>query len=150
MITERLLERFDNPVSGKSCEHVAQVLLTWVNNHYNDFETNARLYDFLELFDDRLQNHEDEVRRTNQRLEASPFSSSSSSSKFDRGDILSISRVLPKRVYERSLSLARRVMIICISIFSVEAIHWRTMASSFPKSIRTAKLMTLDFVEGIK
>jgi len=64
IISTKLLERFKNPTSSKSCEHVAQVLLTWVNNHYNDFETNPNLYDFLELFDDLLQNHEDEQIRS--------------------------------------------------------------------------------------
>lgn len=66
LITEKLLQRFENPISSKSCEHVAQVLLTWVNYHYNDFETNSKLYEFLELFDDRLQNHEDQVKRCRQ------------------------------------------------------------------------------------
>ena len=46
-----------------SCEHIARVVLSWVNNHYNDFETNIKLYEFLELFDDRLQNHETEVKK---------------------------------------------------------------------------------------
>jgi hypothetical protein len=44
-----------------SCEHIARIVLAWVNNHYNDFETNTKLYEFLEIFDDRLQNHENEV-----------------------------------------------------------------------------------------
>ena len=61
VITNKLLECFDHPPQSNSCEHVARVVLTWVNNHYNDFETQAHLYEFLELFDDRLQNHEDDV-----------------------------------------------------------------------------------------
>ena len=65
---EKLLECFDHPTPLTSCEHIARVLLTWVNNHYNDFEVNARLYEFLEIFDDRLQNHEEEVRSPQRRL----------------------------------------------------------------------------------
>ncbi len=45
-----------------SCEHIARVVLSWVNNHYNDFESNIKLYEFLEIFDERLQNHETEVK----------------------------------------------------------------------------------------
>lgn len=62
-ITDKLLQYFDNHINSMSCEHIARVVLSWVNNHYNDFETNTKLYEFLEAFDDRLQNHETEVRR---------------------------------------------------------------------------------------
>ncbi len=61
-ITNKLLEFFDENIHSMSCEHIARVVLSWVNNHYNDFETNTKLYEFLEIFDDRLQNHETEVR----------------------------------------------------------------------------------------
>lgn len=61
-ITEKLLDYFDKNINSMSCEHIARVVLSWVNNHYNDFETNTKLYEFLETFDDRLQNHETEVR----------------------------------------------------------------------------------------
>ncbi|CAF3738614.1 unnamed protein product [Rotaria socialis] len=58
VITNKLLDYFDNNRNSASCEHIARVVLSWVNNHYNDFETNTKLYEFLEIFDDRLQNHE--------------------------------------------------------------------------------------------
>ncbi|CAF2043483.1 unnamed protein product [Rotaria magnacalcarata] len=58
VITNKLLDYFDNHRNSASCEHIARVVLSWVNNHYNDFETNTKLYEFLEIFDDRLQNHE--------------------------------------------------------------------------------------------
>jgi glutamyl/glutaminyl-tRNA synthetase len=61
-ITKKLLEYFDENIHSMSCEHIARVVLSWVNNHYNDFETNAKLYEFLESFDDRLQNHQTEVK----------------------------------------------------------------------------------------
>lgn len=61
-ITEKLLQYFDDNINSMSCEHIARVVLSWVNNHYNDFETNTKLYEFLETFDDRLQNHETEVK----------------------------------------------------------------------------------------
>jgi hypothetical protein len=38
------------------------VILSWVNNHYNDFESNTKLSEFLEKFDDYLQHHETEVK----------------------------------------------------------------------------------------
>ena len=62
IITKKLLEYFDQNINSMSCEHIARVVLSWVNNHYNDFETNANLYEFLESFDERLQNHQTEVR----------------------------------------------------------------------------------------
>ena len=69
---EKLLDCFDHPTQSISCEHIARVLLTWVNNHYNDFEVNAKLYEFLEIFDDRLQNHEEEVSCPSRRVPANP------------------------------------------------------------------------------
>ena len=63
IISKNLLDCFEKPTEGISSEHIARVLLSWVNNHYNDFETNTKLYEFLERFDDCLQNHEDEVNR---------------------------------------------------------------------------------------
>ena len=60
-ISNKLLEYFDENIHSMSCEHIARVVLSWVNNHYNDFETNAELYEFLETFDERLQNHQTEV-----------------------------------------------------------------------------------------
>jgi hypothetical protein len=50
-----------------SCEHIARVVLSWVNNHYNDFESNTKLYEFLEIFDERLQNHETEVKSSTKK-----------------------------------------------------------------------------------
>jgi Rap guanine nucleotide exchange factor 2 len=63
-VTNKLLEFFDENIHSMSCEHIARVVLSWVNNHYNDFETNSKLYEFLEIFDDRLQNHETEQIRS--------------------------------------------------------------------------------------
>lgn len=58
IVTSKLLEKFQQ---GNCCEHIARVVLTWVNNHFNDFEMNAQLYEFLTIFDEQLMNHEDEV-----------------------------------------------------------------------------------------
>lgn len=63
IIADKLLNYFDEHSNLTSLEHIARVVLSWVNNHYNDFETNTKLYEFLEVFDDRLQHHEKEVRR---------------------------------------------------------------------------------------
>ncbi|UJR30940.1 hypothetical protein I4U23_018452 [Adineta vaga] len=60
IIADKLLNHFDVNGGLSSCEHVARVVLSWVNNHYNDFESNTKLYEFLEVFDDRLQHHENE------------------------------------------------------------------------------------------
>ena len=89
VITKNLLDCFEKPTDTISSEHIARVLLSWVNNHYNDFETNTKLYEFLERFDDCLQNHEDEVNRVQLREARNHrYSVSLSlSSTFDRGDI---------------------------------------------------------------
>lgn len=65
IIADKLLNHFDENSSLSSCEHIARVVLSWVNNHYNDFETHTKLYEFLEIFDDRLQHHETEVGEHN-------------------------------------------------------------------------------------
>ncbi|CAF3043862.1 unnamed protein product [Rotaria sp. Silwood2] len=64
IVTNKLLEYFDQCKNSITCEHIARVVLSWVNNHFNDFETNIKLYEFLEIFDDRLQNHEIEHIRS--------------------------------------------------------------------------------------
>ncbi|CAF0773746.1 unnamed protein product [Adineta steineri] len=64
IIADKLLHHFDENISLQSCVHIARVVLSWVNNHYNDFETNTKLYEFLEIFDDRLQHHETEEIRS--------------------------------------------------------------------------------------
>ena len=57
IITTKLFEN----IHSNSYEHIARVILLWVNNHYNDFESNSKLNEFLEQFDDYLQHHEIEV-----------------------------------------------------------------------------------------
>ena len=85
VIADKLLNHFDEHSNLTSLEHIARVVLSWVNNHYNDFETNIKLYEFLEVFDDRLQHHEKEVKNKvcvehrNDRILLF--------SKFDHGDI---------------------------------------------------------------
>ncbi|CAF0888167.1 unnamed protein product [Rotaria sordida] len=64
IVTNKLLKYFDQYKNSIICEHIARVVLSWVNNHYNDFETNIKLYEFLEIFDDRLENHEIEHIRS--------------------------------------------------------------------------------------
>ncbi|CAF1315372.1 unnamed protein product, partial [Adineta ricciae] len=64
VIADKLLNYFDEHSNLTSLEHIARVVLSWVNNHYNDFETNIKLYEFLEVFDDRLQHHEKEEIRS--------------------------------------------------------------------------------------
>ena len=63
IITDRLLEVFEQNyrTDASVCERVERVLLSWVNNHYNDFESNPKLGEFLEKFDDHLQHDETEV-----------------------------------------------------------------------------------------
>jgi glutamyl/glutaminyl-tRNA synthetase len=61
IITNKLLEYFNKNINSISSEHIARVILSWVNNHYNDFESNTKLNEFLEKFDDYLQHHESEV-----------------------------------------------------------------------------------------
>ncbi|CAF1173023.1 unnamed protein product [Rotaria sordida] len=56
-ITNKLLENFHNTNNSTSSEHIARIVLSWVNNHFNDFESNSKLYEFLEKFDDFLQHH---------------------------------------------------------------------------------------------
>jgi Rap guanine nucleotide exchange factor 2 len=65
IITNKLLEYFHKNINSLSSEHIARVILSWVNNHYNDFESNSKLNEFLEKFDDYLQHHDTEV--TNKR-----------------------------------------------------------------------------------
>ncbi|CAF0850292.1 unnamed protein product [Rotaria sp. Silwood1] len=57
IITNKLLENFHNTNNSTSPEHIARIVLSWVNNHYNDFESNTKLYEFLEKFHDCLQHH---------------------------------------------------------------------------------------------
>ena len=60
-ITKKLFEIFNNNGDFICSEHITRVILTWVNNHYNDFESNQKLHEFLETFDEHLQNHATEV-----------------------------------------------------------------------------------------
>ena len=38
------------------CLQVTRVVLLWVNNHFNDFETDPAMSDFLETFEKLLEN----------------------------------------------------------------------------------------------
>jgi hypothetical protein len=58
LITNKLLDAFHKHINS---EHIARVILSWVNNHYNDFESNTKLNEFLEKFDENLQHHPTEV-----------------------------------------------------------------------------------------
>ena len=50
-LAEKLIEWFKDPdLRAKA----TRVVLLWVNNHFNDFETDADLCDFLERFEDQL------------------------------------------------------------------------------------------------
>jgi len=62
IITNKLFDYLNKNINSTSCEHIARIILSWVNNHYNDFESNTKLNEFLEKFDEYLQNHETEVK----------------------------------------------------------------------------------------
>ena len=62
IITKKLMDSFHINIDSSASEHIARVILSWVNNHYNDFESNPKLHEFLEKFDEFLQNHSAEVR----------------------------------------------------------------------------------------
>ncbi|XP_077999088.1 rap guanine nucleotide exchange factor 2-like isoform X4 [Glandiceps talaboti] len=51
-VTRNLLQWFRN-----SCirDRVTRVVLLWVNNHYNDFESDPQMIEFLEQFEDMLE-----------------------------------------------------------------------------------------------
>ena len=51
-VTTRLLDWFHDPGPR---DKVTRAVLLWVNNHFNDFETNADLCKFLEDFEDELE-----------------------------------------------------------------------------------------------
>ena len=51
-IATRLLDWFHDPGPR---DKVTRAVLLWVNNHFNDFETNADLCKFLEDFEDELE-----------------------------------------------------------------------------------------------
>ncbi|CAF1161556.1 unnamed protein product [Adineta steineri] len=63
-ITNKLLEYFNKNLNSTLSEHIARVILSWINNHYNDFESNSKLNDFLEKFDDLLQHYDGEFMRS--------------------------------------------------------------------------------------
>ncbi|CAF0905048.1 unnamed protein product [Adineta ricciae] len=64
IVLNKLLECFQKSTNLTICEHVSRVILSWVNNHYNDFESNTQLNEFLEKFDDELQHHDGEGMRS--------------------------------------------------------------------------------------
>lgn len=65
MITNKLFEYFPHSNNPTTSEHIARVVLLWVNNHFNDFESNLKLYEFLEKFNDHLQHHPTDVKSYN-------------------------------------------------------------------------------------
>jgi len=63
-ITTKLVNAFNQTNDFTLSEHIARILLSWVNNHYTDFESDGRLTEFLETFDDLLQNHETDYMKS--------------------------------------------------------------------------------------
>lgn len=61
ILVKKLMDTFHANIDSSLSEHIARVILSWVNNHYNDFESNPKLHEFLETFDEFLQNHSAEV-----------------------------------------------------------------------------------------
>ncbi|XP_052780922.1 rap guanine nucleotide exchange factor 6-like isoform X6 [Mya arenaria] len=55
-LTARLLEWFGDP---KLRAKVTRVVLLWVNDHFNDFETNADMSEFLEHFEELMEEERD-------------------------------------------------------------------------------------------
>ncbi|XP_060559631.1 rap guanine nucleotide exchange factor 6-like isoform X10 [Ruditapes philippinarum] len=51
-LTNKLLQWFEDPALRAK---VTRVVLLWVNNHFNDFEMNADMCEFLEQFEDLLE-----------------------------------------------------------------------------------------------
>ncbi|XP_068904541.1 rap guanine nucleotide exchange factor 6 isoform X9 [Tenebrio molitor] len=52
-VANQLLEWFKNPAVR---DRVTRVVLLWVNNHFTDFETDPDMIDFLEIFEQGLEN----------------------------------------------------------------------------------------------
>ncbi|WAQ95760.1 RPGF6-like protein [Mya arenaria] len=61
-LTARLLEWFGDP---KLRAKVTRVVLLWVNDHFNDFETNADMSEFLEHFEELMEEEILEVNGQN-------------------------------------------------------------------------------------
>ncbi|XP_060559630.1 rap guanine nucleotide exchange factor 6-like isoform X9 [Ruditapes philippinarum] len=64
-LTNKLLQWFEDPALRAK---VTRVVLLWVNNHFNDFEMNADMCEFLEQFEDLLEREKDMDRYTRARM----------------------------------------------------------------------------------
>ncbi|CAF5097521.1 unnamed protein product [Rotaria magnacalcarata] len=64
IIANKLFDYLLDSNDPTSSEHIARVVLSWVNNHYSDFESNPKLSEFLEKFDDYLQHRVPECMRS--------------------------------------------------------------------------------------
>ena len=47
-----MIKWFDDPAQR---DRVARLVLLWVNNHFNDFETDARMGELMDKFETALQ-----------------------------------------------------------------------------------------------
>jgi Rap guanine nucleotide exchange factor 2 len=62
IIANKLLEWFNNTTTTTTIttanlkRKVYRIVLEWITNHFNDFETNKSLYEFVETFQDTLNN----------------------------------------------------------------------------------------------
>ena len=52
IVFERMIKWFDDPAQR---DRVARLVLLWVNNHFNDFETDARMGELMDKFETALQ-----------------------------------------------------------------------------------------------
>ncbi|XP_045212105.2 rap guanine nucleotide exchange factor 6-like isoform X7 [Mercenaria mercenaria] len=64
-LTNKLLQWFEDPTLRAK---VTRVVLLWVNNHFNDFEMNADMCEFLEHFEDLLEREKNMDKYTKARM----------------------------------------------------------------------------------
>ncbi|XP_052266467.1 rap guanine nucleotide exchange factor 6-like isoform X4 [Dreissena polymorpha] len=65
LLTNRLLQWFEDPNLRAK---VTRVVLLWVNNHFNDFETNADMCEFLEHFEDLMEREQNMDKCTRSQM----------------------------------------------------------------------------------
>jgi len=53
-IAEQLLKWFED---DQLRERITRVVLLWVNNHFNDFESDMEMTEFLQKFEAALESH---------------------------------------------------------------------------------------------
>ena len=53
-IADKLLKWFEE---DSLRERITRVVLLWVNNHFNDFESDMEMTEFLQNFEQALENH---------------------------------------------------------------------------------------------